>query len=149
MMNNIVIENTNIFYRNFAGTPDRFHPEGGYRSFNVTIPDVDLAQQMIEEGWNVKVQPPREEGDLPNYHIQVKVKFGMYPPKICMLVAGHKTYLDENTVGVLDQAYIERNGVDICIRPYTHNNGISAYLKTMYVKVQQDALDAKYENYGV
>ena len=52
----------------------------------------------------------------------------------------------EDTVEMLDYDSFEL--VDLTINPYEYDvsgsQGISAYLKTMYVTVEEDSLDAKY-----
>jgi hypothetical protein len=57
-----------------------------------------------------------------------------------------ETALDANTVDMLDWADI--TNVDLIVRPYTWEvsgrSGIKAYLQSMYVTIEEDALERKY-----
>jgi len=140
----IVFENAKIFWRNFAGKEGRYNP-AGRRNFCLAIPD-EMVETMVNDGWNVRQIPPREEGEDPLYYISVAVSFGAYPPKIWIISGKSKTLLDEEAVSALDYAEIEN--VDLIIRPYTWDvggrSGIKAYLKKMYITVVQDDLEMKY-----
>lgn len=144
---NLEFENARIMFTNFRGLPTKFNPAGGARSFCVAIPDANLAQQMRDEGWNVRVLAPRNEDEPPLDYMQVKVAFGAIPPKIVLIANGVQTVLDEETVGQLDTADI-RN-VDLVIRPYNWSvrgdTGVTAYLKTAYVTIEMDRFAIKYE----
>ena len=129
---NLEFENARIMFPNFRGLPTKFDPAGGKRSFCVAIPDPDMAQQMRNEGWNVRVLAPRNEDEMPLDYMQVKVAFGNVPPKIIMIANGVQTPLDELDVGQLDTAEIQ--SVDLVIRPYNWNvrgdTGVTAYQKS-------------------
>lgn len=146
---NLEFENAHIMFPNFRGLPTKFDPVGGKRTFCVTIPDPDLAQQMRDEGWNVRVLAPRNEDELPLDYMQVKVAFGDVPPKIIMIANGVQTLLDETDVGQLDTAEIQN--VDLVVRPYNWNihgdTGVAAYLKAMYVTIEMDRFAIKYEQH--
>lgn len=140
---NIEIENAHIFFKNFSGAPTQFNPNGGKRDFCVAIPDADMAQKMRDDGWNIRVLAPREEGDTPLNYLRVNVGFeGRVPPHILMIANGTQTMLDESDVGNLDAADIKN--VDLIIRPYNWKGGVSAYLKAMYVTIELDRFALKY-----
>lgn len=146
---NITIENARIIFRNLSGKPDKFNPHGGKRGFSVVIDDPKFAEDLKKEGWNVKSFKPREdeEGD-PGYFLQVKVLFSdRSNPHIYLCTKKNKTMLNEETVGTLDYADIA--SVDLVIRPYEYDvqgkQGVAAYVKTMYVTINEDEFAEKYE----
>jgi len=147
---NEVITNARIMFRNFKGEKSRYNKEGD-KNFCVVIDDMDHAKELIDIGWNVKILKPREEGDEPLYYIPVAIRYDIIPPKIYMVTKTKKILLDEDTVKTLD--YAEIVNVDLELRPYcwTGDNGetgIKAYCHKMYVDIYQSPLDLKYENLG-
>lgn len=142
--NNVRIEGARIGFRNFSGEEGRFNPKGR-RNFCVFL-EIEVANEMEKEGWNVKWLQPRDEGDDPQPYLQVKVVFGKIPPKIVLVTSHGKTRLDEDTINILDWAEIEN--VDLVIRPYNWEangrTGVSAYAKTMYVTLKEDEFENKY-----
>lgn len=141
---NIAIENAQLRFRNFSGKEGRFNPEG-QRNFCVILDD-GIAEQMAEDGWNVKYLQPRDENEAPCPYLQVKVRFDNVPPKIVLVTSRGKSILDESTVGMLDWAEFEN--VDLIISPskwdVNGKTGLAAYLKTMYVTIAEDVFEAKY-----
>lgn len=150
MAANITIEGAQVIFKNFAGAPDKFD-KTGHRNFHLLL-DEDLASELQDKGFNVKPLRKRDEDEDQMYHMEVKVNYeSRMPPRITMLgsVNGQRineVLLDEDTVRLLDTSmFVE---TDLTINPYEWEvrgaTGTTAYLKTMYVTVELDPLEAKY-----
>ena len=112
--NNIMIENARLIFKNFSGEESKFN-RGGNKNFCVVL-DPEMAQDLADEGWNIKYLRPREEGEEPTPYIQVTVAYGNIPPKVIMIAGRNKTPLDSFSISSLD--YAEIKNVDLIIRPY-------------------------------
>ena len=143
--NNIMIEDARLIFKNFSGEESKFN-RAGNKNFCVVL-DHDMADDLAAEGWNIKYLRPREDGEEPTPYLQVTVAYGNIPPKVIMIAGRNKTPLDSVSIGTLD--YAEIANVDLVIRPYNWEvngkQGIKAYLKTMYVEIEQDAFASKYD----
>lgn len=144
----VQIDEARIIYRNFAGSPSKFNREGD-RNFAVVIDDQDIAEALTEKGWNVKIKPPREEGDEPFMFLPVKVKFNERGPRVYLqnsLGGRNRVTLDEDTVGILDN--VDITNVDLDIRPYDWDvqgkTGRTAYLQSICVTQEVDRFLDRY-----
>ena len=140
-----MFEGCRIIFRNFAGEQSQYNPKGS-RNFCVIIDDKEIAEQMKNDGWNIKYLRPRDEGDDETPYLQVSVSYDNIPPTIVMLSSRGRTHLTEDTVDILD--YAEIANVDLIVNPYNWEvngkSGVKAYVKSMYVTIAEDALAQKY-----
>lgn len=145
---NVVMEGVQIIFRNFEGKEGQYNQKGD-RNFGVLL-DPATAEAMANDGWNVKVLKPREEdeeGTEPQAWLPVSVKFDKgRPPRVVLITSRGRTNLDVDTVDTLDWADI--TNVDLIVRPYTWEvqgkTGVKAYLQSIYVTIEEDALERKY-----
>ena len=133
------IDDARIIYRNFSGAPSKFNREGD-RNFAVVIDDEDICDALVNDGWNVKIKPPREEGDDPFMFLPIKIKFNDRGPRVYLKTGRNVNKLDEETVSILDN--VDILSVDLDIRPYdwevNGKEGRTAYLQSMKVEQEID-----------
>lgn len=141
------IDAAKIIYRNFSGTASKFNREGD-RNFAVIIDDEDVANTLIDTGWNVKIKPPRDEDDAPFMYLPVKVKFNERGPKAYLISGANRLALDEETISCLDD--IDIMNVDLDIRPFdwevNGKTGRTAYLQSIEVTQEIDRFAARYSD---
>lgn len=139
------IDDARIIYRNFRGEGGKFNREGD-RNFAVVIPKQELADELLNRGWNVKIKPPKDEEDSPFMYLPVKVKFNYRGPQVYLRTGDRVNRLDEETISVLDDVYIR--SVDLDIRPYDWDvngkSGRTAYLQSIEVIQEIDRFAARY-----
>lgn len=133
------IDGARICYRNFSGEGSKFNREGD-RNFAIIIPDQEMADALIKEGWNVKIKEPREEGDDPFITLNVKVKFNDRGPSVYLKTGNVKKKLKEENVSILD--HVDILNVDLDVRPYdwevNGKQGRTAYLQSICVTQDVD-----------
>ena len=139
------IDDARIIYRNFSGAGSKFNREGD-RNFAVVIPDQEMADALIAEGWNVKIKPPRDEDDTPFMYLPVKIKFNDRGPN-CYLATGNRmNRLDEESICCLDD--VDILSVDMDIRPYDWDVngkiGRTAYLASIKVTQEVDRFASRF-----
>lgn len=144
---NISIDNAQIRFRNFTGEPTKFDKAGGKRTFSVVL-DPEMADKLRDDGWNVKTWEP-DGAEEPMYHLPVEISYKIYPPKVWMISGNKKTMLQEDTISALQ--YAEFTKVQLIIRPYcwevNGKSGIKAYVKAMYVTIEEDEFEKEYRNF--
>jgi hypothetical protein len=133
------IDDARIIYRNFAGVGSKFNREGD-RNFAVVIPNKDMADDLLDRGWNVKIKPPRDEDDEPFMFLPVKIKFNDRGPNVYLRSGSRDVKLNEDTIECLDN--IDILSVDLDIRPYNWEvngkTGRTAYLQAIHVTQEVD-----------
>lgn len=139
------VENAHIIFRNFSGKESKFN-RAGSRNFCVIISDEKFAKQLEKDGWNIKTLKAREEDEPDVHYMQVAVRFDNIPPNIYLITSHNKTRLDEESIDTLD--YADITNADVVIRPYHYDvngkAGIKAYVKSMYITIEEDKFAAKY-----
>lgn len=143
----ITIEDAQLRFLNFSGKPDSFNPNGGKRQFSVLI-DPKEAPKMEADGWNIKYLKPLEEGDPPQPYLTIAVGYKVRPPTVVMIGSKGRRNLDEEDLILLDWADIK--SVDLMFSPSRwevgDKTGIKAYLKSIYVTINENALELKYSD---
>lgn len=144
--NILQIDDARIIYRNFAGEASQFN-RAGDRNFSVLIENEQIANELRDHGWNVKIKQAREEGDTPFMHLPVKVKFNDRGPSVYLVSGSNRVKLDEETIGMLDN--IDILGVDLDIRPFdwevNGKAGRAAYLQSICVTQDIDRFAQRFE----
>lgn len=141
------IDDARLIFKNFEGRGDKFNREGD-RNFSVLIEDPNTADALIEQGWNVRVKPPRDEDEGPFMRLPIKIKFTEYGPNVYLKTGDNMVRLNEETIGCLDN--IEIDSVDLDIRPFdwevNGRTGRTAYLQSIHVTQRIDRFAARYQN---
>lgn len=140
----VTIENAQLIFRNFSGRETQYNREGD-RNFHVVL-DPDTAAHMSSLGWNVKQLRDRDEDTPGDFALEVAVGYKNKPPVIVTISSAGRTHIGEDSVDILD--YAEIANVDLIINPYHWSvgdkSGIKAYLKTMFITLDEDELQRKY-----
>lgn len=144
------IDDAMIRSKNFSGRADEYNREGD-RNFIWVIPTVELYERLKNEGWAVRYNEPREEGDTPFMFLPVKVKYfeNGDGPTVSLVSGNSRRLLTEETIGILDNIEIEY--IEMDIRPYrwkfNNKTGITAQLKGMEVTQKLDRFAARFTNF--
>lgn len=140
------VEDARIIYRNFAGVGSKYNREGD-RNFAVIIPNQEIADELIADGWAVKIKPPRDEDDSPFMYLPVKIKFNNRGPAAYVKSGNSVQRLNKDTIGMLDE--IDIQSVDMDLRAYdwevNGKTGRSAYLQAINVIQNIDRFGAQYQ----
>jgi hypothetical protein len=140
------MEGVRIIFRNFTGKEGQYNREGD-RNFAVLL-DEKIATAMAEDNWNIKWLKPREDEEdaVPQAYLPVSVNFKGRPPRIVLITSRGRTNLFEEDIEMLDWADILN--VDLIVRPYAWEvngkTGVKAYLQSIYVTIEEDPLEIKY-----
>lgn len=139
------IDDARIVYRNFSGLGSKFNREGD-RNFAVIISNQELADRLIEDGWNVKIKPPRDVDDLPFMYLPVKIKFNDRGPNAYLITGKRVNRLDDESISCLDD--VDILSVDLDVRPYdwevNGKTGRTAYLQSIKVIQRIDRFAASF-----
>lgn len=142
---NLQVDNAKIIFRNFRGEASQFNRDGD-RNFALLIPDQETAERLVNDGWNVKIKPAREEGEDPFRYMPIKVKFNARGPRVYLVTGESHNLIEEDMIDMLDE--IDIMYVNMDIRPYHWDvrgaTGVSAYLSAMEVYQNIDRFAARY-----
>lgn len=152
-----MFQDAKLIFKNFKGEEGMYNRDGS-RGFSVLL-SPELAAELAAEGWTVKYLKPRPDDD-PNEplqaHLPVNVSYKIKPPHIVMLTSGPRQEIGEDMVEMLDWADMAK--VDFTVNPYNwvmhegtpnETRGVSAYLKSMFVTINEDPLEKLYANTGL
>lgn len=155
-LNAITLYERKILFTNFRGEASEYNAEGN-RNFSVLIEDLDEAEALLADGWNLKPLKD-EDGEVSAYHLSIAIKYRTrngivvrYPPRVFKLREKplRPVPLDEGTIEMLD--YVRVIDVDITINPshysFQGRTGVKAYCSEMYVAVAKSELEEKYADY--
>jgi len=148
------IENADVFRLNLGGNErtdsrGKVVNKGGTRNLCIRL-DNEIAEQMRDEGWNVKILPPREDGDEAHYFISAEVRFRPMRPSIYLVSGNKKTLLDEDTIECLDNSRFKEVSLRIHPRVWVNDNGeekIKAFLSEAYFVVNLSNIGRKFADY--
>ena len=138
------IEGANIIFRNFSGRDGKCN-KAGDRNFCVFIDDDELVEDLVSDGWNVRILAPRDDGDKARHYLPVAVSFKYRPPQVYLETRRKQTLLSEDMVSELDYADIVN--ADLTINPRIWGDDeerIKAYLKTAHFQIEEDEFADKY-----
>lgn len=137
------INDARIIYKNLRGEGSKFNREGD-RNFAVAIPNQELADELIDRGWNVKIKERIDEE--PFRYLPVKVKFNDRGPHVYLVSGNAHRELSEDMVSIVDEIDIRQVNLDV--RPYdwevNGKTGRTAYLQSMEVIQEIDRFTARY-----
>lgn len=144
------LEDVRILFRNFSGEEGQYNRKGD-RNFAVALPE-DIANAMLDEGWNVKRLRPREGDEIGTAYVSVAINYSNRPPMIYLVTKRMgkeiKVLMPEDQLDALD--WIDIAYADVTLNPFqwevNGNSGVKAYLKTLVVTQEVDELLAKYDH---
>ena len=147
-LDNIIVENARIACRNFDGNR---YKRGGERSFWLVIENPEAANHLQSLGWNVHIKPPREEGDQPFMYIPVAIsyRYDKFAPKIYKVTSRGKESIYEEDVADIDNWELRDIFIEVRPRFWTDDDGnekVKAYLKTMYVTIEEDPFAYRFQD---
>lgn len=146
--NIVEIDDCRIIWRNFSGMEGNY-PDPSNRGFAVVIPEQDLADELMERGFNVTVRPPRNEDESPLYLLKVKFNYDRpgLEPGAYLYTGRNRRMLSEQTIGTLDKVDIQSVSLDVRKSEWSRGgrSGVTNYLQCIKVVQQIDRFAAEFE----
>lgn len=138
----VTIENTRFIWEtNFSGDPRRDKFGSDKRCVNIIIPE-ELANELTEEGFNVRNTVPKDDDDLDKtYYVRATVNYeSKFPPRVYLVSGDNQPeLLNEETVGLIDTMYVLN--VNAILSKY-YNAKVdkwSLYVRTLYIEQELDS----------
>ena len=140
----VQINGAKIKFPNFAGNAAKYN-HAGDRNFVIKIDDPEIADALIEAGYNVSIKASKTEGEPPYMNLKVKVKFNpgheKNGPFIYCVTRGKQTRLfpgngEDDPLRDLDRITIDHADLDIAPNFWTDDFGekrVTAYLRAIRV----------------
>lgn len=154
----LTLEGAKIIFKNLEGRPTKFNRHGGVRSFNILFreEDAELAATLMRDGWNLAPLPNKDDPNAPPkaWRLPVAVDFEHGHPAVYTVTKTAAGKLNVTALGVETVAGIDMADIDYCditVRGsrWVDEGGfrhVKAYLKTMYVNLNDDPLAMKYQS---
>ena len=144
----VIFEDAQLIFKNFSGAETQYNAKG-QRNFAVLL-DQETADDLVKQGWNVRTLKAKEEGEPDAFYLPVAVRFDNIPPQVCIITSRGKENLPEDMVEMLDYANMKMvdlicNGSDWTVNG---KSGTKAYLRRIFVTIEEDYLEQKYANMG-
>lgn len=153
-IDSIVIRNASVGNSNFTGISRDPKDREGNRYIIVRL-EPDVAEELIENGWNVKKTKPRSAEYESYPYIKVKINLDGYyyhglrkTSKVYMVTKNNRTLLDENTLKELEGCYFEKVDLRINHIYYKSFDQWSIVLESGFFTIQPDELYDEYFNNG-
>lgn len=152
MAEKFTLEGVQIIFKNFSGRESEFN-ERGNRTFSVRLDDPDLATTLLDDGWNIKPLVD-EDGVVVAHHLPVRLNFdSRIPPRVYRVwddQSEPRLIRDMMEIDLFDVLPIK--WVDIRVNPsfwtVRGESGVKAYADTVFICVEEDDLDRKWNNWG-
>ena len=150
--------NFEVLFSNLEGRKDQFN-SNGERTFRLKFNDPEFAQQLSEDGWNIRIYTPKNEDYEPYHFMTVKTKFredsdNVYQdPEIHLVNSKNDILCGAQNMHDIDMAFANRKveRVDLVLNPYHwvhpgmgNGEGITAYIREMWVEIQDSPFASRY-----
>lgn len=144
----IRINGAKLTHKNFEGRKTDYNTKGK-RNFSIIIPSEELAEDLTRQGWKVKVNPPKEDGDKPFMYMPVNLFFNDFGPDVFLESGDNVHQLYEDAIHRLDKMNIL--DVDLHIRPnnweINGKTGRTAYVNSMWVRQNVSIFASRYNEF--
>lgn len=149
----VELEGTSLVYPNLSGLEDDYNP-AGHRHTGVAIPDPKLAEQMREDGWNIKMLQNGDDDPIYWTDLVCNYRTSRVKPRIYSVnpMTNVATLLDAESVGSLDGAEILSVDVAFSGNPNKNQNAVykyKGYIDEMYCVVKPSRFASKYVIAGI